>query len=324
MRGFLASMVVAFHVYKFGSKAGFYPATDNSIVQAFGPYIVCIFFCISGYLILLTLLNKDDVWAFARNRFERIYPLFLILHLIMFSIGPWRNYEWMGALRGHPGAYAEHFLSNALFLPGIFQLPLAQKNAWSLSYEALFYILAALFYVGIRRNLRYVWTTRLLLGTATLFLLIWRSNFWYFLVGVVTFWLLSKKDQALVHPAGNWLPAACFALGVISFPYVLPIAVAATFVFFYCSVAGVGFLPKWFATRPLLWLGKISYSLYLVHPFVMDPIRSVLTKLSPRIGAPLAGVLFLVLAPPAAIGVSALSYRFIEHRLTRRLFRPGG
>jgi peptidoglycan/LPS O-acetylase OafA/YrhL len=67
--------------------------------------------------------------------------------------------------------------------------------------------------------------------------------------------------------------------------------------------------------RALRYLGEISYSVYLVHSLVMD----VLLHLS------LTGLPFLLCAVPLTLGVSALTYRYIERpgiALARRLTRP--
>ena len=68
-------------------------------------------------------------------------------------------------------------------------------------------------------------------------------------------------------------------------------------------------------------MGAISYSLYLIHPFVLDPIRRILTKYgSPSVDA----FMFVVVGPALAILVSYLSYLFIEKKLTDRLFPRAG
>ncbi len=70
----------------------------------------------------------------------------------------------------------------------------------------------------------------------------------------------------------------------------------------------------------MLWLGKISYSLYLVHPFALDPIRAIVRRLNGTALSSFRGALFVVVGAGAALALSALSYHFVEHRLTRLLF----
>jgi peptidoglycan/LPS O-acetylase OafA/YrhL len=67
-----------------------------------------------------------------------------------------------------------------------------------------------------------------------------------------------------------------------------------------------------FSNRPVVWLGLISYSIYLVHVPVLDLLS--LSGAYPRHGSPVPGSLARVtlVALPAVIAVSALLYYLIE------------
>ncbi len=58
-------------------------------------------------------------------------------------------------------------------------------------------------------------------------------------------------------------------------------------------------------TRPLLFLGRVSYSLYLLHALVL---LALLNLLYGRVPLPI----ILVAAPLLSIGVAALGYRLVE------------
>jgi peptidoglycan/LPS O-acetylase OafA/YrhL len=74
---------------------------------------------------------------------------------------------------------------------------------------------------------------------------------------------------------------------------------------------------------PLLqYLGKISYSLYLVHPFALYPLQAFGAKFfAAGVNPWLLWAGFVAIGVPVAIVASALSYRFIEVALRRRLDR---
>ena len=78
------------------------------------------------------------------------------------------------------------------------------------------------------------------------------------------------------------------------------------------AILGVGFagrLRSWLAVRPLQFLGRISYSLYLVHF-----IGATLVKIGmPRIGDSVAGGLLLFVTANAVSVVAAwMLYRLVE------------
>lgn len=62
--------------------------------------------------------------------------MFITIHIIIFAVGPFIGYKWMDGI-GFVD-YVTNFVTNALLLPGIFPLPIAQIVAWSLSYELFF------------------------------------------------------------------------------------------------------------------------------------------------------------------------------------------
>ena len=88
---------------------------------------------ISGYVINASLLRHGDVVSFAIDRVARIYPVFLAVHLGIFTVGPLIGYKFFHGLGLIEWAY--QFASNVLFLLGVFNLPLAQIVAWSLIYS---------------------------------------------------------------------------------------------------------------------------------------------------------------------------------------------
>jgi peptidoglycan/LPS O-acetylase OafA/YrhL len=317
LRGFLAGSILFFHVYEMGVKAGFYPGTQNPVATNLGAYVVAIFFCVSGYLILQTLVGKQSISQFFKNRIARIYPVFLLLHLAMFTAGPWFGYEWMGKLRGHPGAYAASFFSNLFFLPGLLNLPIAQKNAWSLSFEALFYILAALAYWSLLRIK--TWPARIVLAAvcclAALVIALQPIGA-FFLIGVAVFRLVKAGRLPVIN---SLAALAAFATGLILFPTLIAASMIFGAVFFAAAVKGQGILGRFLSSNPMRLMGKISYSLYLMHPFAMEPVRVLLSKTYGHAHPLAAGVGFLVLGPAAAVGLSYLSFEFIEKKLTRAL-----
>ena len=73
-----------------------------------------------------------------------------------------------------------------------------------------------------------------------------------------------------------------------------------------------GFLERWPRSRTIAWLGRISYSVFLVH----FPVSLVINALFSRFAAgdPMLNLLGLLVAWAASIAVGAVFYRFVERR----------
>ncbi|WP_309730356.1 acyltransferase [Chamaesiphon sp. OTE_75_metabat_556] len=337
LRGLAAILVVFFHVHGMGAKNNALWTSIESI-RSFAPFCVCIFFCISGFLIAQTLEKHNSLRIFAKNRLVRIYPVFLVLHLIMFAIGPAKGYDWMGTLKYGSLNYFQAFFANLLFLPGIFDLPIAQKNAWSLSYEALFYILAGLVWKtsttlrGVAKNLGLI----VLAAIIAMAIYTW-INAVFFLIGVGCYLIHSNYERQELELVRSSTKSTVFSMKILAFPPLpstyrlgLPALVIAAIGYAYHPLIAIPFLSIFFVEvvqedlfsakilrlRAIQFLGTISYSLYLIHPFVLDLVRSIAVKVAE--GNPLLGNLTLIIVGPiVSILVAWFSYELIERKLTK-------
>lgn len=327
LRGLAASAVLVFHIQMMGSKGEFWNALPiQHWLHEIGPIAVRLFFFISGYLIVGSLWKSGDLNRFATNRVLRIYPVFLLLHLIMFTLGPLANYEWvggregdtMGRLLGDPVAWTFHFLSNLLFLPGLFALPIAQQNAWSLSYEALFYLLAAFMFIAWQRKEQLRGRIQWWLGWTIIFsFCLYDADGWFFLTGVTVWWL--QETGKLKLPNLGPLDLVSLASGFAIFHTGhKALSALVLSLFFVMVVLEQGWSRKLLQSRAMNFLGTISYSIYLVHPFALEALRRVLHHGTPH-GKLVQGApwLFWIVGPLFAIGCAWLSYELIEKRFTR-------
>ena len=327
LRGFSASVVICYHLHNMAENGGFFHPHHtpwvNSFIKSAGPFGVLLFFMISGYLIVQSLVKYSSIPLFLKHRVWRIYPVFGLLHVVIFTFGPWYNYAWMGALRHSPVQYVLHFLSNFFVLPGIFPLPLAQKNAWSLSYEWAFYLISCLFFFAATGRAPKPMRGLSLAGglTAAVLVLITHPMAAYFLVGVGLF-LWGRAGSRLERvPAAVGLCCLALAFGAWAQGWLL-LSLAASVPFFATVVAQTGWFSRLLRTRPLLYLGSISYSLYLIHPFVLDPMRALAAHLAAHLHSDgLAMAVFVVLGAGGSVLAAALLYRGVEVEFTNRVLR---
>jgi peptidoglycan/LPS O-acetylase OafA/YrhL len=76
-----------------------------------------------------------------------------------------------------------------------------------------------------------------------------------------------------------------------------------------------------FGNRPIYRLGEISYSFYLIHPFIISVLARAIGKLQALAGNPGGLAITFALYIGSAILLSELSYRFLEMRGKAALMR---
>ena len=329
LRGFSAFLVFIYHVYGMGTLWNFWPTAFNPVAPFFaaGRHGVEIFFIISGYLITGSLIRHQSAVKFLIDRAIRLYPVFMTIQLLVFTLGPVVRYKWLAGISAPDWAVA--FIENGLFLPGIFDLPLAQLNAWSLSYEAAFYLLSAACFVLVKRGGRGLILISLLMVLAVIILL--RDvRALFFLPGVLMFFL--SRNFTIKLP--GWfralsIPALAVTLALLTVegagPYLACLALVPAFVFFVAVVEGRCPLSAILRTRFLQYLGTISYSFYLWSPVVTYPMKIVIQKyLHGRLDDAAIVILFAAVGFAASVLVAYASYRILEDRTGRALHRWAG
>jgi peptidoglycan/LPS O-acetylase OafA/YrhL len=325
LRGFSALAVFIYHVYGMGTLWDFWPAalTPADFVFAAGKHGVEIFFVISGFLITGSLLRHGDARRFLLDRAIRLYPVFLTIQCLVFAIGPAIHYKWFAGIDF--GGWTVTFVENALFLPGLLDLPLAQLNAWSLSYEVGFYLVAASFFSLWKRW--GLWLPVSLLGMLLSVVLLLYARAAFFVPGVMIF--LMFEQSRLVLP--RWfralsIPSLVLMLALLTLAEttagVVYLATVPAFVMFVCVVEGRCLLSALLRMRLPQYLGTISYSFYLWSPVVTFPMKLFIQRyLHGRLDDLAIVCLFAVLGFAGSIAVAHLSYRWLEDRAGRALHR---
>lgn len=284
---------------------------------------VDVFFVISGYLvggIVLTGLERGDFsfGHFLERRFRRIVPPLLLTMAICLPFGwawmmpdPFQNF-------GQSVVAATLSASNLLFQitinyfsPGVNEMPLV--HTWSLGVEEQFYLsfpLLAwlLFRLSGNRRPRVVDGVLLCVTVASLSYAIWLTRktepasfylplqrFWELLFGALCAWWTRNRQPA------NGLQRelmAGFSLGLLSWSVLhldsnvawpgswtlLPVSATAVLLI---SAPGTQ-VARILSSKPMVWVGLLSYGLYLLHQPVMafarlrlldDPSPSLLLAL---------------------------------------------
>lgn len=284
-----------------------------------GIHAVELFFVISGFVIFLTLKRCHSVLDFAVLRFSRLYPAYWasILGVALLSVLLFHTKPWIGGI-----------LTNLTMVQEFLGFKNIDNVYWSLTVELAFYlIVACLFALGLTRYRRLVVLGWLLASCAWAVLLRdagadHRDRFAlflaldyapYFAIGIVAFDALERGWS----PAGAGLVllsiASEFLLGGVA---AVAIAVAITVMFLLAMHGHLRLL----VSRPTLWLGAISYSLYLVHRNIgylaLDSLHA--HGVAARWALPLAATGALALASLLTYGIERPVLRRIRRWYDRR------
>ncbi len=243
---------------------------------------------------------------YAWHRVRRIMPAYVITVLFAYVLyhfreaGPNPGHTWLGLVRNLTltQIYCNGYLGKYLH-QGLTQM-------WSLAVEVSFYVLLPLLaYVLLVLVCRRRWQPRLLLGVLVAMTLI--SPAWLILVHTghwfpdgARLWLPTYLAWFLA----GMLLAVLQAMGVRGYAFVaIPLAVVCYFIVstpiagapttspatlsealfktcFYAVIAALAVAPLalgdqgWYwrllATRPMVWLGEISYEIFLIHLITME------------------------------------------------------
>lgn len=303
---------------------------------------VDIFFVISGFLItthiLQALIHADFSFSkFYANRVRRILPASLAVIILSLAIA-WIVLPPLQLARvSRDAVWTALYMPNILFAregtnylaapePSLFQ------HYWSLGIEEQFYLLWPLIIWGLyrltRRNLNVVfWATSGIVGLSFLgsVLLTPGNQSWAFFLlptrawelgigGLVAFALLkglpnfnelTKNIIASISLCVLIFSALSFDHRTIFPSYSAALPVIATAAIIYAGPYH-GVIAMLLQNRLALWIGKISYSVYLVHwPLLVLPVAAASWSITLELWQSL---LLSVLALP----LGWLSYRFIE------------
>jgi peptidoglycan/LPS O-acetylase OafA/YrhL len=334
LRGVAALSVLMDHFYDM-PKGGIYDIPNPGFLPPLWPWLqsvinvgghgVELFFMISGFLIPASLLRHGSISKFFFDRALRIMPVFVVLHIALFTVGPLVGYKFFRGIDA--GGYLELFFANLFFMPDLLGLPIAQQNAWTLTYEWAFYIWFALLFAALAQSRNWLLAALLIvLGIVCVFR--WPITA-FFLVGMV-FSLVDFRIQIAGWTGlvvGLICAAAMYASLVLFHPFV---GLVPGFLLFAMALAQGSGLGTALSTPALQYVGKISYSLYLVHPFVLFPLQRIgLVLVEHGVDRWLLWAAFAILGLILSLIVSTLSYELIEVRMRRllnafgqMLFRP--
>lgn len=311
-----------------------------------GGYVgVDVFFVISGYLITTIIVReieteKFSIAAFYERRFRRILPALLVVVIVSFLFGlfllhPKHLYDLAQSV-----VATGVFSSNILFYfeTGYFNGPAEFKpllHTWSLAVEEQYYIFFPLLMILIAKKFerKYMqWLVWLTLASLMLCIIGTRidasaafymipARAWEFLVGgLLAINLLPKIKSAYICEVLSITGLLLVLFSVMNyssvtvFPGVAAIVPAlGTMLIIHSGLGANTFVSKILSLKPIVFIGLISYSLYLWHwPVVVYSKYVSIIEPDPSQLALMISVMFVL---------SILTWKFVEIPFrTKRIF----
>jgi exopolysaccharide production protein ExoZ len=322
VRGLAALSVCCFHAryllnnnYKVGSLL-----FDNGYMG------VQLFFIISGFIMayitadfnLDAISSKTYSWQFLKNRLIRIVPMYYLFTMAWILYMNQTNFFSLSEIK--------ILISSFLFLPSA-NLPI-YFIGWTINYEIFFYLLfsVSLFFKQYRYLFLIAWfliSVILLPNVVTLFGFTSLNTFpiykfftdfinLYFLAGIIIYLLLqyislSEKLVILLFVISSIL----FGFIYFSNIHYKIMEILVFTIFMYSIISLPNLASKTKLKSFFLYLGQISFTIYLLHNFIIDAVPSIIHFFEWKISNLIQFFIILCLT----IIFSALIYELLEKRL---------
>ncbi|OAH43943.1 acyltransferase [Sphingobium yanoikuyae] len=321
LRGIAAFSVLLFHYFNIYPKL--FPH-GHRLPPLFehGGYGVLLFFAISGFVIAFSLEGTRSAADFAVKRFARLFPVYWAAMALSIGI-----VLLLGAGQLLPPAWV--IPVNMTMLQGYFYLPAVDGVYWTLGVELAFYCCMLAIWMG-RGFARLEW---LLLGWLAIKAAIagWHAMpsrlVMLLVLDYIPFFIIGMLFYRIWSGHRRWGQQALFfvaALATIAWADPREYLVAALLVMAIFAAMLRGWLP-FLRHRLLLWLGAISYALYLIHHNAGLAIMNLVDRagLSTWIGLLLATAASLLLASALTYGVERPAARRINRWWRERTASQG-
>jgi peptidoglycan/LPS O-acetylase OafA/YrhL len=302
LRGLAALAVVFYHYFFRYNELYGHHALD--VVWAYpGLYGVQLFFMISGFVIYWTLNRVEKPADFVVSRFSRLYPVYWAAILTTFCIV--RYFGLPG--REVSGRTA---LENIIMFQQYLNIRHVDGVYWTLTIELTFYWWIFVLYLFKQLKNVELWLSPLVLlailkGVELINIPDFINN--VFIIHYISFFVAGIcffKIQDGIASRPTYLVLLFTLLSTIAtFSFREFLLFSAFYMVFYLAVSGrLAFL----SFRPFVFLGTISYSLYLVHQNIGYVMINQFYKFQ------LMPLFSILLAISCSISIAYMLTRFIE------------
>lgn len=330
LRGVAIMLVVLYHVYaRWPNLMPYHYQFVDVPIFKYGHLGVQLFFMISGFVILMSLEKSASFTRFMFQRWLRLFPAMAVCSLLVFITAKYFPERPAGQpiprdlLPGltfiEPDYWRRWLGGNQGMLEGSF---------WSLFVEIKFYLIFGLMYEVFGSRGAMIGLTLLFVVSCVIDSR-WGQSFRGLQLGHNLQWMGARFYGWFAAGAwsykyftdGSKLDAlAALTLGVATVWFTVagkPLQLAAlVLVIAFLAAVSIRYAQTFFGSRALVFLGLVSYPLYLLHENLMVSMTVKLARIAPDLTPALVPILPIVLV----ITLAWLVARYAEPQL-RRLLR---
>jgi peptidoglycan/LPS O-acetylase OafA/YrhL len=315
IRGLTALAVVLFHYSTMYQVAFKHVKEPYYLDFKYGHLGVQLFFMISGFVIYMTLTKCKGTKDYIIKRSIRLYPAYIFAVILTFTI-----VNVYGRMEEIKPPFVHGLINLTMFQEFVPGIRLVDGSYWTLRVELTFYIL--MFFIlllGLTKKIEIL--SILWLTTSALIKLISMNtdhkliqllgnygitDYCHLFIAGIMFYLLKEKGELKHH----LIIGLCLIYNVVFLDNVSSIFATAFFVVFYALTYGkLSFLN----TKPLIFIGTISYSLYLVH----QNIGYVIIDILERNG--FVHEVFILVPIAVSVGIATIMTFYIEKPIQKYL-----
>ncbi len=256
---------------------------------------VDLFFLISGFVIFMSINKVSSGAEFAINRAARLYPTYWACVSITFGVMVFLRLIHFGAAHDSNAGWLD-YLGNLTMFQYYFGIKDLDIPYWTMIVEMLFYIVILILHSS--KLLKYIITIGIvcnvfILVNGLFLILHWQhlppryfpllNHFPLFFAGIIFYKLATNSINKTF---GYTILVCCMLVQLGIFPFAGPAHDHVmwgqyTFMlalYFGLFVLFINNMLSFIVSKPSLFLGKISFALYLIHSYLFVGIIGVLKK----------------------------------------------
>lgn len=313
----------------------------NYFLSHLGKNGVYLFFVLSGFLITYLLINENkkygyiNILKFYWRRVLRIWPLYFIIIFISFLLVPvlyqhfqiGHNNNWSRLIMDRENYKTKPFLEYCFFLSNLAldqgHIVVGASQSWSVSLEEQYYIFwPILFLILLKLRTKKIFALSIFIISLIALNYLFKPritnvfSYEFILIGCLGALVFTsdffktrrqKLDQPIIYLSVILLILILLFFGLTDL-YLQNILISMAFLLLIILTINNKYS---FQSKFLNEIGKISYGVYMYHPFVMFLTFPYIIKHFDSTLAHIFSYLFIILL---TLTISKLSYEFIEKK----------